>query len=71
MNALSLSYPVAVVSALGNGIQPILWFVMVFFAYKVYPDLFEWSYSKEDLWLKIWLCVIACGLLAWFFHLTN
>ncbi len=71
LNFLSLTYPVAVVSVFGNGVQPLLWFFMVFLAHKIYPELFEWSYSKEDLSLKIWLCIIACGLLAWFFHLTS
>lgn len=71
VNFLTLLYPVAVVSTLSNGIQPLLWFLMTYLAFKLYPRLFERNYTKQDLILKIWLCILACGLLAWFFHLTS
>lgn len=71
VNFLSLRYPVAIVSTLSNGLQPILWFIMTYLASRSLPSLFDRSYTKQDMVLKMFLCVIACILLGWFFSMTS
>lgn len=68
VNYFSLKYPVAIVNTLSQWLQPTLWFIMTYIAYKVRPNIFEREYNNKDIWYKIWLCIICLILLWLFFH---
>ena len=67
---LTLFYDIAFVKTLTNWLQPVLWFVMVFLAYKFLPNIYEWKYSKKELIWKVLLCIISFLLLFIFYTVS-
>ncbi len=71
VNYLSLHYNIAFINTISNGLQPLLWFLMVFLAYKILPKIYEWDYSQKELKWKIILCIISFVLLFWFYKIQS
>lgn len=69
VNYLSLQYPIAFVNTIVNWLQPLLWFIMVYIAYKIFPSIFEWEYSSKELSWKISLCVVSFVLISIFYSI--
>jgi len=67
LNYLSLHYDIAYINTITNWLQPLLWFMMMFIAYKYLPKIYDRNYSFRELTRKITLCVISCALLYWFY----
>lgn len=70
VNYLSLLYPLAIINTISNWLQPIIWFLMVWLAYKFLPSYFEWEYGKKELLRKLLLSVVCFWLLWYFFSIS-
>lgn len=70
INFLSLSFNVAYIDTLSNGLQPILAFLMVFLAYKLLPHIYTWEYHKKELVRKLTFCILIFVLLFLFYRMT-
>lgn len=68
VNYFNLLYPIAFVSTLTNWLQPLLWFIMVYIAYKIFPLIFEREYTKKELAWKIILCIVSFVLIYLFYN---
>lgn len=66
---LTLYYPIAFVKTISNWLQPLLWFIMVYVAYKILPSIFEREYTKKELLWKISLCIISFVLIYLFYSI--
>lgn len=69
INYLFLSHPIAFIETISNSFQPILWFIMVRIAYKLFPSIFERKYTKKEIIFKIYLCILFLILLWLFFYI--
>ena len=70
INYLTLHFNIAFINTLSNGLQPILWFFMVFLAYKLLPNIYTRKYHKKELVWKFILCWLTFLLLFLFYRIT-
>ena len=69
-NYLTLFFNVAFIETIIDGLQPVLGFLMVFLAYKLFPRIYVWKYSRKELLWKYTLCWVTFLLLFIFYHIT-
>jgi len=66
-NALILIYTTAFINTIISWLQPLFWFIMVYIAYKILPQIYIRDYSKKEILYKLILCIASFWLLYAFY----